>query len=418
MAITPVTLNTKFKEWKDITNDIITALGDNTSLTTTAKDSLVNAINEINALAGNLGALNTDEQSSLVGAINEVLAELGDVDNLNTTAGTAVTAINELLATIGAIGDLTTTVDTNLVLAINSLKTELGDLSSLTTTEQGSAVGAINEVDANTGDLTALTTTEKGSAVGAINELDGEIGDLSSLNTTAQDSLVNSINEVDTEATKIDELQYQNSEPNGGRYASDDLETKAVSTFAGQSGLMVSYNNASYAQGDNFIDDNSNYGGAGGSLGTDISTLVAALGTKAGRTDQRYGYEFYILDITGGSNTQDSESFATETYYPISENQDVMLGPIGRKVTFMCWLKLKTLNGNIDTYVDGVLVGAQSLLTVASGWVHVKQVITLTKEYEKFFPAIYANDLDVIQMALPVVATANTGFGLHKGLVN
>lgn len=431
MAITPVTLSTKFKEWKDITNEIITSLGDNTSLSTTAKDSLVNAINEIYALSGNLAALNTTAQDSLVNAINEVLAKLGDVAGLNTTASVAVTAINELLATIGTIGNLTTTNTTNLVLAINSLKSELGDLSALNTTAQGSAVAAINEAVAATGDLTTLTTTAQGSAVAAINELDGEVGDLSTLNTTAQGSLVAAINEVDTEATKIDELQYTNSEPFGGRYATDDLDTIAVSTFAGSSGLIVGANSASFAAGDNFINDNANYGGAGGSLGTDISTLVSALGVKGGRTEQRYGYEFYILDITAGANTQDGEGFATETYYPVAENQEVMLGAIGRTVTFMCWMKLKTLAtpanngivlgnlaGNIDTYVDGVLVAGQSLLTTASGWVHVKQTITLTKEFEKYFPAIMGNSGDVIQIALPVVATANTGFGLHKGLVN
>ena len=137
------------------------------------------------------------------------------------------------------------------------------------------------------------------------------------------------------------------------------------------------------------------------------------------------------MDVTAGANTQDGEGFNTETYYPICENQDVMLGPIGRTVTFMCWMKLKTLAtpanngivlgnvaGDVNTYVDGVLAGSQSLLTTASGWVHVKQTITLTKEFHKFFPAIFANSGDVIQIALPVLATANTGFGMHKGLVN
>lgn len=419
MAISQVEVTTKFRVWKDIINEIIDSLGDNTTLTTTAQDSLVNAINEINGLLGDLGTLSTTEQASLVGALNEVLTELGDVANLNTTAATAVTAINEVLTEMGNIGDLTTTNTTNLVLAVNGMQSELD-----------TAEGAIVTVDGKVGDLGTLNTTDQTDAVSAINEIEGEVGDLTSLNTTEQASLVGAINEVLDESSTPETVQYTNLEPNGGRYASEGLTTIAVTTFD-SSGTFIAHNAAVSAQGDNFINDNSNFGGAGGSLGTDISTLVAALGTKGGRTSQRYGYEFYINDITMGANTQDAETYLAIDYHPFMVTNNKMLGKIGSQFTFMCWIKLKTLNtpanngillgdagGNVATYIDGVQAGQQSLLATGDGWVHLKQVVTLDAEFYQFFPAIFANNLDVIQIALPVTANTNRIDGMHVGLVN
>lgn len=431
MAITPVTLNTKFREWKDITNDIITALGDNTSLTTTEQASLVGAINELDALIGNLANLNTTIDDNLVNAINEVLADMGDVANLNTISTDTVAAINELLLSIGDLTSLATTNQTNLVLALNEIHGELGDLTSLTTTANTDTVVAINEVDADIGDLTTLTTTATGSAVAAINELDAENGDLSSLNTTEQGSLVGAINEVDLESMEAKQVPYPNSEPTGGRNASDNLSTIAVTTFDASSGLMAAYNSATFNAGAQFINDNANYGGGGGTMGADMSTLVAALGTKGGRTNQRYGYEFYMNDITSGANTQNGQVHLTLNYYPIVNNDQRMLAPIGREVTFMCWIKLKTLNtpanngmvlgdgsANQAIYIDGASVSNPYLLTTAAGWVHYKEVLTLDQEFVEFFPAIYANNLDVVQMALSVVTAAEVGHSMHVGLVN
>lgn len=420
MAISQVQVTTKFRVWKDIINEVIDALGDNTALDTTAKDSLVNALNEVNGLLGDLTTLNTTAQDSIVNALNEVLTELGDVANLNTdTKVSSVAAINELLTEIGNIGDLATTTTTNLVLAVNGMQGELD-----------TAEGAISTLDGNIGVLSNLDTTEQGSLVGAVNEVDGNVGDLTTLDTTEQGSLVGAINEVIDESSTPDTVQYTNLEPNGGRYASEGLNTIAVTTFA-TTGTFIAHNSASFAQGDNFINDNSNFGGAGGSLGTDISTLVSALGTKGGRTNQRYGYEFYINDITMGANTQDAETYLTIDYHPFMVTNNVMLGKIGSVFTFMCWIKLKTLNtpanngillgdagGNVTTYIDGVQAGQQSLLTTGDGWVHLKQVVTLDTEFYQFFPAIFANDQDVVQIALPVTANTNRIDGMHVGLVN
>lgn len=430
MAIDTVTKNTKFDEWKDITNAIISGLGDNDSLTTTEKSSLVAAINEINSLIGDLGDLDTSTQANLVAAINEVLSKLGTVANLDTTATNAVAAINELLAAIGVMGDLTTTNTSTLVTAINSLKTEVGNLASLSTTVNSSLVGATNEVNSKVGDLTILTTTSQASAVAAINELDGDVGDLDNLSTATKTSLVAATNEVLNLSAVAKNVQYTNQEPNGGRNATTDLTIIATASPDFTLGLISGYNTASFGTGDKFVNDNSNYGGAGASLGTDASSLVAALGSKGGRTNLRYGYEFYINDITAGAGTSDGITVSTLDYYPVVENSEVMLGSINQKVTWMAWMRLKTLatpanngiilgddSGQIDVYIDGSLVSSPYLLEVVDGWVHVKQVITLDTEFYNFFPAIYGNSGDVIQVVLPVVAPAEIKYNLHVGLV-
>lgn len=91
---------------------ILTMIGDLDNLTTTNKDSLVDAINEINqtgggsiAMIGDLVDLNTTNKDTVVDAINEVLQDVTDVDtnvgdpnDLNTTnKNNTVDAINEVL---------------------------------------------------------------------------------------------------------------------------------------------------------------------------------------------------------------------------------------------------------------------------------------------------------------------------------
>lgn len=89
-------------------------IGDLSTLTTTAKSSLVSAVNEVNAnsgvaLIGDLDSLTTTEKSTVVGAINEV--------DYNTDTNTTA---------IGDLSSLTTTDKSNLVSAINELASSGG----------------------------------------------------------------------------------------------------------------------------------------------------------------------------------------------------------------------------------------------------------------------------------------------------
>lgn len=132
------------------------AVGLRTDLTTTAKPTLVAAINELHAEMGNVtsGAMGTSA-STIVTAIaehetqiNAVDSDLGTVNasNMGTVAHTVVAAINELHTQldlidsanstnpVGAISSLTTTVKSSIVNAINSLDSDVGTRTSLNTT--------------------------------------------------------------------------------------------------------------------------------------------------------------------------------------------------------------------------------------------------------------------------------------------
>ena len=447
MAINNVELTTTFEQWRVITNAIITAVGDNTALSTTEKSNLVGALNEVLTKLGTVASLNTTEKSNVVGALNEVFSKLGTVSSLSTTEkGSAVGAINELDGEIGALADLDTDFTTNLVGAINELQQEIldtidsidlmvGDLDSLNTTDKDSVVDAINEVVAsvstvngNVGDLGTLDTTEQSDAVGAINEVAGEVGDISALSTTEKGSAVGAINEVVTSvATKAipSNIPVTNLETNHGRFSAETV--RALTTFDDTLVGMVEYNSAAFSEGEKFIDDNSDGGGAGGSLGADTLALVTALGS-AGRSDLQNGYEFYILDITAGGGTADGQNVTAIDYYPVISGNDSFLGPIGSTITYQFWVRLETLatpanNGvvladsSVTTYVNGTEITPDELLEVADGWVHVRQTAVLTNEFKQFFPVIQANVGDVINIALPCMYQANVDNGIHVGVM-
>ena len=147
-------------------------IGNFEDLTTTAKTSVVDAINElvsglatldnkVDSVTGDLDNLTTSDHSNLVAAINEVLSDL------NTTCGD--------------LASLTTIDKTNLVAAINEVLTALntvcGDLASLTTSDKTNLVAAINEV------LATISTT-----------VSGTVGNLSDLDTDNKDNIVDAIN--------------------------------------------------------------------------------------------------------------------------------------------------------------------------------------------------------------------------------
>lgn len=195
-------------------------IGTKTSLSTTSKDTLVNAINEVDLHVGKPTSLTTTAKTSAVAAINELDGEIGALTTLKTTEKTTVVgAINELfddkLAKTDVVDNLTST-DTDKPLSANQgkvLKDDMGDKANLTTTEKGNLVGAINELDAEIGVLTNLTTDEQGTIVGAINEHEEQIGVIADLDVdnpvggAKYDNLVEAVNQVHTDLGDITALE-------------------------------------------------------------------------------------------------------------------------------------------------------------------------------------------------------------------
>lgn len=103
---------------------------------------------------------------------NAIATLLGDIELINvssTDRDSFVEAVNKVISNIGALATLTTTVKTSIVNAINEHQTKIGS-ATLTTTGQ-TVTEAINELDNEMGDLTTLKTTTKSSSVNAINEI-------------------------------------------------------------------------------------------------------------------------------------------------------------------------------------------------------------------------------------------------------
>lgn len=103
-----------------VVNDLTTG-----GITSALSAEMGKALNEqkfASLSAGSLENLATTAKSTLVAAINETFGDVGTVGNLGTTVKTdAVSAINEVLGDVGAVASLETTVKTSAVAAINEL---------------------------------------------------------------------------------------------------------------------------------------------------------------------------------------------------------------------------------------------------------------------------------------------------------
>ncbi len=348
MAINSVNNQTKFLEWKEITNEIISAIGDNNSLTTDVKNTLVNAINEVDA--------HNDDNLAV---ITDILADIGDITNL------------------------TTTVTTNIVQAINGLQGEV-------TTNAGNISTNATDIGTNSDDI-------------------GVIGDL---NTTAT-NLTDAVNEVDSKINPSGSNPYYENFDNG-RFS---LDSGVTASAWNKGSIFNVHNSSAFASGDKFINDNSDNGGSNGNMGGDALALLAKL-VSNGRSEQRYGYEFFISKLTAGGGTGNVINFNSTNYYPQTNTGDMYLGAIGESITWSGYVKnndvsfdilLGDTNPNITTYIDGALQGSPYELANATGWVHFRQKLLLTQEFKSIFPLISATtgNSSVTQIALSTLYRAD-----------
>lgn len=165
--------------------------------------------------------------------ISDVLNVIGDLNDLTTTdKDSIVDAINEVVTSLNKIGDLndlTTTDKDNLVDAINevvnTLSTTIGDLNDLTTTDKSSVVNAINEVNSTGGGALAL------------------IGDMNDLRTVNKDTVVNAINEVFDDVQNITDLKIYNVLDYG---ATGDGSTDDTQAFNDVIDILNSYGGVMY----------------------------------------------------------------------------------------------------------------------------------------------------------------------------
>lgn len=163
----------------------------------------------------------------------------------------------------------------------------------------------------------------------------------------------------------------------GGRFGPNpEDQTYTVGAYAAPS-YLISFNGATFAQGDKFIFNNSTHGGAAGALGSDVDGLIQKL--KSTTNARRYGPEFYLLEITVGSGTSSSTTIGAQTHYLVAT---VPLAPMWARSTFV--YNIKCSSGRIgirmssygDMYLDGAKMTAATEILPADGWVQVVSVMT------------------------------------------
>lgn len=177
--------------------EISNGMGDLSLLTTTAKDNLVNAINELNDKEVDLTTDATPTQNSVnlvtsggvYSAISDTKKEIGDLTTLQTTAkNSLVNAINETNENIIQNAKIKNVYFNGEEQVIS----ENGALNIVLDTQEITAL----EIDrAPTENSLNLVTSG-----GVYSAISGKTGDLTTLETTAKDNLVNAINEVKNSA--------------------------------------------------------------------------------------------------------------------------------------------------------------------------------------------------------------------------
>jgi hypothetical protein len=234
-------LRTDIDEHADVLNQHNTTLlelrediGDLSTLTTTDKTNLVNAINELDAKAliiddeisegsenpvKNIGikayvdAAESNLKNYTDNAVNALLdgvAAAGNtlgklytlIQGLRTDIGNLTVVVEENVANIGVMEDLTTTSKQSLVHAINEVKGELSSLEgvddypTLNSNNTVKSGGVFEEFSVINGIVADIVTDD-------ITPMKSDIGNIAALDTTNKSSLVAAINEVNSKEVSL-----------------------------------------------------------------------------------------------------------------------------------------------------------------------------------------------------------------------
>lgn len=174
---------------------------------------------------------------------------------------------------------------------------------------------------------------------------------------------------------------------------------------------LVAYNGSALAAGDKFIHNNSTYGGTAGALGADVDALIQKLKSDAaGNIYRRYGNEFYVINVTAGSGTASSIVANSVTHYLAIANTQ---GPFWDKSTAIYNVRCNSgsialaFSTVIDTYIDGVMMTANTQIVPADGW---KQVLRRYRQdprasvgYEVSAFRFYATAGAAVRFACPII---------------
>lgn len=170
------------------------------------------------------------------------------------------------------------------------------------------------------------------------------------------------------------------------------------------------YNGASFSQGPKFIHNNSNFGGTGATMATNMEDLAPILRPGATSSILRYGPEFYSLTIQAGSGTSGQLTVNGIAHY-LAAISSANIVP--QRATLNYWVKVE--NGSVavrtdnisQTYVNGVLQSSSTLIAPADGWQQITRLISTPLSdyigYETNLTKMYFSSNATALFALPTL---------------
>ena len=164
----------------DLESDVGGATGDLADLTTDAKDTLVNAINEVDAHIDDEVTNRTNANTSLQSEIDRIETGTG----LNDDGTYVVEALTNYISSATSVHNATVTLD-------SAIKTNSDDITSI----DSRVTNIESQVDGKVGDLDNLTTEAKDTLVNAINEVDSNIDNEVTRATNAETNLQTNIDD-------------------------------------------------------------------------------------------------------------------------------------------------------------------------------------------------------------------------------
>lgn len=209
-----------------------------------------------------------------------------------------------------------------------------------------------------------------------------------------------------------------------GRFTTTANSSQLLGSFAVPAYLSA-YDGATLTSEGKFINDNTDYGGSGGSLNGNVKALIDKI--RSGTTARRYGIEFFVGRLTAGSGTSLPIVVNGTTYYlSILSGRPILpyftTHMYVRALTDTCVIPATFFGfGTVRHAIDGVPAPAGPVeITTAMGWVSVEsqwQYGGDTRSYDATFAVLRKSAGDAILIALPAIMPGLVRVNPKAGLI-
>ncbi|MCU9947486.1 hypothetical protein [Pseudomonas sp. PDM13] len=202
--------------------------------------------------------------------------------------------------------------------------------------------------------------------------------------------------------------------PDSGRFAGRINPLNPSVTSFVSSPFLAAYNGGSHANGGKFIHDNNDFGGSAGALTEPVKSLIGAMGRSGSAA--RYGIEFFVATYSFGSGTA-NPSVGTDsvTRYLATTNGTRALFQANSWATLVGWFRARTapFHFQFDCIKNGVALPANTPITPADGWVHIRMSAQTSVGYANAWPNICGVSGGLIDIGCMGVFGGVVDVGMH-----